>query len=333
MRRLSIIAIPLTRPLAHARSKRILTYYQFQISHPPLAIPPFSTTLQQQQQEKGGWQSGGRGEGRKGASGGGLFARWMPEGGVVRWASAKAAETWAGFGKQEKGWKVCRSLYQTGERLVDRMDFEELALKSIDPSLGPRVTVATGSGKRVRGEGGEEKGTRGQIPLVYPPSISSGSETLRELRALVSYRLPKHRKGFYLWMMVAPFTAPFMIVPVIPNIPFFFCVWRSWSHYRAYKASQYIDTLLEHGSIIPEESPTLDAVYRDAQHHAPQKGQQLQEDEGDHQSHQRQHAVLLTREAVPSIVGLFSLKKSAEADVYRAVEQARLRVESGRTEL
>ena len=31
-------------------------------------------------------------------------------------------------------------LYQTGERLVDRLDFEELALKSIDPSLGPSFT-------------------------------------------------------------------------------------------------------------------------------------------------------------------------------------------------
>jgi hypothetical protein len=29
--------------------------------------------------------------------------------------------------------------YQAGERLVDRMDFEELALKGIDPSLGPPV--------------------------------------------------------------------------------------------------------------------------------------------------------------------------------------------------
>jgi len=31
-------------------------------------------------------------------------------------------------------------LYQAGERLVDRMDFEELALKSIDASLGPSIT-------------------------------------------------------------------------------------------------------------------------------------------------------------------------------------------------
>ena len=27
-----------------------------------------------------------------------------------------------------------------GERLVDRLEFEELALKSIDPSLGPKLS-------------------------------------------------------------------------------------------------------------------------------------------------------------------------------------------------
>jgi hypothetical protein len=32
--------------------------------------------------------------------------------------------------------------YELGERIVDRIDFEELALKGVDPSLGPSVTHA-----------------------------------------------------------------------------------------------------------------------------------------------------------------------------------------------
>ena len=30
-------------------------------------------------------------------------------------------------------------VFQYGERLVDRIDFEELALKGVDPSLGPSI--------------------------------------------------------------------------------------------------------------------------------------------------------------------------------------------------
>jgi hypothetical protein len=39
-------------------------------------------------------------------------------------------------------------LYRYGERLVDRIDFEELALKSIDPSLGPKLSSPDFAGSR-----------------------------------------------------------------------------------------------------------------------------------------------------------------------------------------
>ena len=33
--------------------------------------------------------------------------RWLPEEGVVKWATNKGADVWAGFGKEKSGWKVC----------------------------------------------------------------------------------------------------------------------------------------------------------------------------------------------------------------------------------
>ncbi|KAI0366672.1 hypothetical protein BV20DRAFT_971607, partial [Pilatotrama ljubarskyi] len=64
-----------------------------------------------------------------------------------KWAIAKASDLWAGMGKAPEGtWKRKAFLY--GERLVDRLDFEELALKSLDPSLGPRLSnIVHPSGK------------------------------------------------------------------------------------------------------------------------------------------------------------------------------------------
>ena len=32
---------------------------------------------------------------------------WLPEEGIAKWATNKAADTWAGFGKEKSGWKVC----------------------------------------------------------------------------------------------------------------------------------------------------------------------------------------------------------------------------------
>lgn len=75
----------------------------------------------------------------------------------MNWAREKAASTWSSFGKAPEGnWKVkyliiipCLysqhlqlRVFRTGERLVDRIDFEEHALKAVDPSSSP-ISVDT----------------------------------------------------------------------------------------------------------------------------------------------------------------------------------------------
>ena len=39
--------------------------------------------------------------------------------------------------------------FHYGERLVDRVEFEELALKGLDPSLGPAISRIGKSGEKV----------------------------------------------------------------------------------------------------------------------------------------------------------------------------------------
>lgn len=93
LNKLRIIAIPLTRPntsrtLPHLKVKPSrLVYYQFQITVPRLK-PPSETASSNT--TKKGW--------------------WLPEEGVAKWITNKAADMWAGFGKKKSGWQVCSSL-------------------------------------------------------------------------------------------------------------------------------------------------------------------------------------------------------------------------------
>lgn len=48
-----------------------------------------------------------------------------------------------------------RRVYDAGEKLVDRMEFEELALKSVDPSMGPSIVNLARSGKAILEDGKE----------------------------------------------------------------------------------------------------------------------------------------------------------------------------------
>lgn len=97
LRKLRIIAVPLTRPrqiLLHPKVVAVkpsrLVYYQFQITV-PLLKPPLPTRLESGDRDSTNTRKKG----------------WLPEEGIVKWATNKAVETWAGFGKEKTGWKVC----------------------------------------------------------------------------------------------------------------------------------------------------------------------------------------------------------------------------------
>lgn len=47
----------------------------------------------------------------------------------------------------------------------------------------------------------------------------------------------------------------------IPNLPFFYLVYRAWSHWRALSGSKHIQFLINKELIAPTASPILDALY------------------------------------------------------------------------
>lgn len=84
-------------------------------------------------------------------------------------------------------------LFLFGEKQIDRLEFEELSLGSFDP---PPITDA-----------------KVKVPLYYPTSLyPDGKEVLSELRDLVNIRTPMHKTGAWRWGLIAPLTAPFMLV-------------------------------------------------------------------------------------------------------------------------
>jgi len=58
-----------------------------------------------------------------------------------------------------------------------------------------------------------------------------------------------------------PFTIPFGLIPVIPNIPFFYLVFRCWSHWRALKGSDHLDFLIDHRLLRPVASAEMEQIY------------------------------------------------------------------------
>ncbi|CAK5262910.1 unnamed protein product [Mycena citricolor] len=213
-----IIAVPLARTVLPT----VPAFYSFRIISPPPVPKP--------------------------AAAHGFLARRLPEEGLGRWASHKANTTWKSFGKAPDGtWKL--RAFRLGERLMDRLDFEEVTLKTIDISIAPKIT---GKPKDV------------EVPLLYAPSVHSGPESLENLKSLAEQRIPIHRRGVATWIFLAILSAPLKLIPIIPNLPFYFCAWRSWSHFKAMRAARYLQDLIRVNAIVPRPYPALDGVYAPA---------------------------------------------------------------------
>ena len=146
--------------------------------------------------------------------------------------------------------------------------------------------------------------------------------------------------------LVSPLSPIVPRTAIIPNFPFFFCAWRAWSHYRAFKASQYLESFVAHGAVLPQPSAELDAIYAENTPDSPEPDEKALEAEAsetpdlevkskpsykDGAAETRRPRLLLTPAAVPALEKFLGLPPSGSfaSDVYRALEQARLRLEAG----
>ncbi|KAF7355784.1 hypothetical protein MSAN_01496400 [Mycena sanguinolenta] len=253
-----IIALPLVRPRANVSSK-LPVFYAYRINAPP----PIKKSLPDSR---------------------GFFTRWMPEEGLGKWASHKANTTWVAFGAAPER-SIKKRAFQLGERLMDRLDFEESNLKAVDLSIAPNLKL---------------KNT--QVSLLYPPSILSGSQALDHLKALVAERIPIHNRGIMLYVFFAILSAPLKLIPIIPNFPFYFCAWRTWSHWKAKRAAEYIQALIHSNRITPAPLRDLESFV-----YPPTTGE------------------VLSREALERAMRVLGMSAEESKELLRAHEQVLLR--------
>ncbi|KAF5008363.1 hypothetical protein FDECE_5347 [Fusarium decemcellulare] len=159
--------------------------------------------------------------------------------------AAWAAKKWAQWEKMESGWK--RKVVDYGNYAFRRIPYEEWGLKSVPPLSARRRA--------------DELEGRERVELCYPSTLLPPSKAEGILKTLATERQALHRKRF-IWCVVGmPITIPFALVPVIPNLPFFYLVYRAWSHYRAIAGGKHIQWLLENKLLHSSPSKTLDQLY------------------------------------------------------------------------
>ncbi|CAG8630334.1 2_t:CDS:2 [Funneliformis mosseae] len=133
-------------------------------------------------------------------------------------------------------------IYITGQRLLDKMDYQEYFLKGVP----------------MREERGDDKSS---VPLLYPSDVITPELTVDSLQRLLESRLPYHRKYMIYSALFVPLSSTFTIVPILPNIPLFYNLFRLYSHYKAYKGAQHLSHVINDKRLVPTESKELNRIY------------------------------------------------------------------------
>ncbi|TIA69290.1 hypothetical protein E3P92_02540 [Wallemia ichthyophaga] len=135
-------------------------------------------------------------------------------------------------------WK--KRVWNGGESVMDRVPYTEWALKHIEPgqSVAPNSTH--------------------KLDILYPKSVISDKDLLNMVKASFISRAARHRRSMWIALFIAPITLPVAIIPVVPNLPLFYVLWRAWSHWRAHRGAVYLGRLLANNQLNPRESDELD---------------------------------------------------------------------------
>lgn len=161
---------------------------------------------------------------------------------VIDFVSDKMNKAWTGLEQAQEG-TIKKKIHGFGLQLLSRVKPSENLLKSITKEVT-------------------------DVQVTHPLSLNSRL-VRRRLRHIAMRGTIIHRKYFYGSVSLLPLTTAFTVLP-LPNIPFFWVLFRSYSHWRALQGSEKLLQLVsDHSkfqSSVPSKGKDQDEDDNDSKH-------------------------------------------------------------------
>ncbi|XVF87004.1 hypothetical protein PTKIN_Ptkin18bG0085700 [Pterospermum kingtungense] len=162
---------------------------------------------------------------------------------LVDFVSNKMNKAWMGLEKAPEG-SFKNKLHGLGLKLLARVKPSEILLKSITKDVT-------------------------NVQITYPSSLNARL-VRRRLRQIALRGTVIHRKYFYGSVSLLPVTAAFSVLP-LPNVPLFWILFRSYSHWRALQGSEKLLQLVSDHSQV-QNSIISDGKTNDSEHNNTKHG-------------------------------------------------------------
>lgn len=139
---------------------------------------------------------------------------------LIDFASLKMNRAWIGLEKAPSG-SLKNKIHGLGLKLLARVKPSEIFFQSISKEVS-------------------------NVEITYPSSLNARL-VRRRLRHIAKRGTIIHRKHFYGSVALLPLTTAFTVLP-LPNIPFFWVLFRTYSHWRALQGSEKLLQLVSDSS-------------------------------------------------------------------------------------
>ncbi|KAK5963962.1 Mrx19p PWA37_004302 [Arxiozyma heterogenica] len=83
------------------------------------------------------------------------------------------------------------------------------------------------------------------IAVYYPTKIIEKSRLILQLNELSKWGLRYHLKEIYKCLILLPLTIPLALIPIVPNIPGFYLLYRIYCNIKAYLGAKHLQQILK----------------------------------------------------------------------------------------
>lgn len=138
-------------------------------------------------------------------------------------------------------WQEASFLTIPGESYILKRVLSKDLNKPKDGNFSREITITSSQYKNL-----QPRPKIKPLNVYYPLTKTWNPDSiLKELQNLSKEGITNHRKKMLRDLSLIPLTLPIALVPLIPNIPGFYLVYRAYCNFKAYTGARHLDLLLK----------------------------------------------------------------------------------------
>ncbi|ODQ65739.1 hypothetical protein NADFUDRAFT_82718 [Nadsonia fulvescens var. elongata DSM 6958] len=205
----------------------------------------------------------------------------------------KAAETWKNWESSSVTWQ--KKTVQAGNYFLEKIPYNEWSFRSVPsmstihrrkdlsaaisslsltPSTSPDTLITSSSSPEVQlvtlPAVSYEAVTVEKlqptdlvpIPLAYPSSLLTSTQIANHFGSLARQSIGLYKKNCLWTLLLSPLTLPLALLPVMPNLPGIYLLFRSFANFKAMQGAQHLDYLINDNHVDYCPEPIIDRSYQ-----------------------------------------------------------------------